>query len=174
MYPENRGQIASTFREVHASLNPRVVFITGGVTRDGAIPESEGILSALGPEKYPQVEFRLDRTSTNTLDNVLRARDLGLAEFEEIFFVAIAPHCGRCKLTLAQHLPGKKIRHRGYLDAIYADGLRITRDTWHLEPETSKLVWGEVLRIEKYGTRGDIAYPAEIAKKITRIKSLVC
>lgn len=172
-YAVNQRQIADTFPAIFTLHKPKVVYITGGETEKGSV-ESEGILQFIDPSRYSQVEFRLDRTSTNTKENVEQAMMLGLTEHPRLLFVAKSPHRGRCRLTLAKYLlPSVKIQSRGY-DPIFAEGMPpVRRDNWYAFPEVCRRMWGEFLRIEEYGRRGHIHYPPEVQEKVELIHRLV-
>jgi hypothetical protein len=172
-FPENHIHIRNAFGAAYEFLKPPKVFITGGVTRSGFIPESRAIMNAIREDAYPEVEFVLDPTSTNTRDNVLEAIKLGLGGCKNILFIAKAPHCGRCKLTLTKLLPSTIVRHWGYDPIVLPNQPHFRKHDWHLVPELTRLAWGELLRIETYGKRGDISFPKELEEKIFKVHQLV-
>lgn len=167
---ENHRKIDTLMGLVYQKIGFSRVYITSGITKEGVAPESEQVHALLAP-KYPAVEFLLDRVSSNTKDNVANAVELGLGNHRNILFVAKAPHCGRCKLTLSKFVPRATIRHCGYVPTVLESGPEIRQD-WHTFPQLTAFMWGELLRIETYGKRVDIAYPKEIESKILRIHEL--
>jgi len=171
--PENNQRISSLMGLIYQKIGFKKVYIAGGVTVPDMPPESEQIHAVLAPQ-YPRVKFLLDRTSTNTMENVLNSITMGLNAHKNILFVAKAPHCGRCKLTLMRHLPKAIIRHQGYVPIVprYDHDVEIGQ-RWHQSAVSASFVWAEFLRIETYGKRGDIAYPEDIKRKIRRVRKLV-
>ena len=170
----NYVRLRHHFRFVQELVRSSVVYITGGVTMPGQLSESEHIHTAIGAMGYKDVQFKLDFESKDTKNNVIQAVRLGLGSHRNIMFIAKTQHCGRCKLTLMKHLPPNvTIRHRGYEPTVVPDGPRMDPMTWQSSPKLSSLVWGEFLRIEKYGLRGDIAYPSEVADKVRRVREIV-
>jgi hypothetical protein len=170
---ENHQLIADTFRSVHEKLKPEAVFITGGSLGKDLPTESERILDIIGKKHFPNVDFRLDRKSLNTQQNVEQAIELGLSHFDSVCFIAKAPHCGRCRLTLGKYRPALKISHQGYQPVVEVGGPPFERHNWHQNERHIELVWGELRRIEVYGDRGDIFFPKELRSKIQRIYRLV-
>ena len=84
---------------------------------------------------------------------------------------------------MAKHLPNigyAGIRHRCYdahpqcpdpnMDGAHAS---VSAQTWHRYAAHRDIVWGEFLRIEKYGERGDIAYPSHIRALVGAIRKAI-
>lgn len=170
--PLNHKEIAVIFPAVLSLYKPRVVYITGGNLSSG-LTEAEMIYNEICTvHKHQPLEFRLDHKSTNTRENVTEAINLGLGDNSSIVFVTKAPHCGRCRLTLRKQLPNAKLKAFSYRPIFPSVGLPIGQNKWHFYPEIVRLMWGEFLRIERYGLRGDIEFPDAVRQKVEKIRSL--
>ncbi|MFA6554468.1 MAG: YdcF family protein [Candidatus Paceibacterota bacterium] len=170
------------FKEVVKSNRPKAVFITGGNTGANWGSESEQIMSRICPGgtwrsgkygKYNGIKFVLEEDSRNTLQNVQMAISLGLAEYKSISFIAKGYHCGRCRLTLEKLLPGVKFYQHGYVASVSEKLGVIEPDLWTAQPELIRIVWREFLKIEAYGSRGDIAYPDDVRQKVAEVHRLL-
>ena len=72
---------------------------------------------------------------------------------------------------MRKHLPHHQLMAKTY-GAIYPDmEERITKNSWHKFEDGRNRVWGEFLRIAKYGRRGDIAFD-EVEDLVLEIEKL--
>ena len=162
---------------VHTTA-PSVAYIVGGSPHGTvAAPgesEAEQLLREIGPKGYPSIEFRIEKASTNTLENVTNCLPLGLAGHESMLLISKEPHAGRCRLTLMKYAPAMDIRSRGYPTRLKGSHAVIARDRWNESPEHRDAIWSEFLRIKTYGERGDIAYPDDVRSAVDRVFVLAC
>ncbi|MCA9377267.1 hypothetical protein H6762_04920 [Candidatus Nomurabacteria bacterium] len=144
------------------------IFISGGnapkevkeeIGVELQLTESEALIDAINVDKYPNVKVFSERNSSNTLANVTET--LKIQEFREtksLIFIFKSHAAGRGYLTLRKFFPSIKILQQTF-NAKYKDAeSEITRSNWHTFDFGRKRVWGEYLRIVKYGSRGDIEY----------------
>lgn len=151
------------------------------IVLSGGIPDYEGVvhdsrteaellsrnLAAFTPE---DTALFLEKTSTNTLDNVRRSHELyNLTKYKRIIFVAKSFVAGRCYLTLKKHLPNNIILQKTYDANYHEENVTITKYDWHDSKTGRERIWGEFLRIKHYGQRGDI----EISPMIKEIESYI-
>jgi uncharacterized SAM-binding protein YcdF (DUF218 family) len=155
----------------------KTVIITGGLadydhTQTGKRAESEAILSHIRIQRFPAVRFLTETHSRNSLENVLEARKLYPLEKERsILFLSHAHASGRSRLTLKKISPHSKLISHPY-EVPMGDGQNILRKSdWWRNPLGTAMIWGEFLRIVKYGERGDISIE-EIRDRIKHIKQL--
>ncbi len=159
----------------------RKVLITGGypknsreITKVGT-PEAEEILARIKPSDYPDVQFNLESTSTNTSDNVARA--LGkypdLKNTNTLFYVFVANASRRANLTLRKYLPTTELLLKSVPGKIVGSQHLVSATEWFLTEEGKGRVWGEFLRIKAYGERGDIAFGDETRKLVSDIIAAV-
>lgn len=150
------------------------LILTGGIVTYSGSPiytltQSKMIYQKLQKNLPPEIEVLFEESSQNTLDNVR----LGLATIKStphsICFISKSFHCGRCYLTLRKFLPKATIYQISYEPHYVSEPQKISRENWHLFPQGRARVWGEFLRIQRYGLRGDIA-DREIANLITKIE----
>lgn len=148
-------------------ISPKV-FITGGITynllnlnlKTSKNPtEADLLLNAININKFKNVNFFVERESTNTLENV--AETLVHPEFKKcknLLFVFKSHAAGRGYLTLKKYLANVNLWQKTF-NTKYAESEKvITRYNWHTFLFGRERVWGEFLRIQKYGLRGDIEY----------------
>lgn len=121
--------------------------------------EAEILLKMIDVKKYPHVAFYSENKSHHTLANVTEAMEIiDFDEIKKIVFVTKSFASRRGYLSLRKLLPKQKLMTRTY-GAIYPDSEhRITKNSWHKFEEGRNRVWGEFLRIAKYGRRGDIEF----------------
>ncbi len=133
--------------------------------------EAVEILHALRTERFPGTIFRCESESLNTQENVRLS--LNFPEFTKatkIIYLFRSHACGRGFLTLKRYLPGAKLLPLS-VDVSYKKGSpAISREAWSSDRFSRSRVWGEFLRIEMYGSRGDIYYPRETQDIVLQIK----
>jgi uncharacterized SAM-binding protein YcdF (DUF218 family) len=154
------------------------VFITGGIPdfHDSlkiSKPESELFLEKIEKNKFPDVQFFIENKSTNTLENVAEAlKVLDFRNYEKVLFVFKRHDSMRAYLTLKKFLPNTKILQQTFA-GLYADTDRpLDKNTWYTYEFGITRVWGEFLRIKKYGQRGDIFYDEKIDEIVKQIDQL--
>lgn len=156
-----------------------VVIVTGGIPtfKDSLrLKESEShtILHKINRSLFPDVVFHTESVSENTLENVQKA--LIFPEFrnaKKVMFIFKSQACGRGYLTLRHFFPDTQLIQRSF-SVTYKDELPIiTRENWWQSDFSKSRVWGEFLRIERCGSRGDIAYPQEVANLVKEIRKEV-
>ena len=165
----------SNFIEVKKILNDllemdysKKVFVTGGRPHfqdyryKDEKTEAEKFFEVFDISKFPSVKFFKEDSSTNSLDNVREAmKVLDFSDYKRIAFI-FKSHASRrgyltlrkfCSKTVLISIPF----NTDYLE-IDSKGKLISRDDWHKSGFGRSRVWGEFLRIKKYGQRGDIEY----------------
>lgn len=158
---------------LHSGVSKRV-FLPGGIptyadSRKIQKSESELILDFIPKHKFPDVQFFTEQQSRNTLENVEEALEVfDFRESEKIFFVFKAHAAGRGYLTLRRFLPHALLLQRSFPIQYEGVSQSISRDSWHTFAFGRERVWGEYLRIKKYGERGDIAFD-EVRESVRRI-----
>ncbi len=172
------GKLADTIRSLLGQYISNKVFITGGIPdfkdiNKIAKPESEMISDHIDKSKYPEVEFFTENKSTNTLANVVEAlKVLDFSQYKKVLFVFKRHDSRRGYLTLRKFLPTAVLIQKTF-SPTYPDTDRpLDKDTWHTYDFGKSRVWGEFLRIKKYGERGDIVYDDEIKSLIAQIEQL--
>lgn len=85
-------------------------------------------------------------------------------------FLGKTQSAGREFLILKKYLPNSEILQYTWIAQHYEQP--ITADSWHTFEQGRQRVWGEFLRIKKYGERGDIAYPEEVKEVVERIEKI--
>ena len=133
--------------------------------------EAIEILHALKIERFPMTVFRSESDSHNTQDNVrLSLKFPELAKASKVIYLFRSHACGRGFLTLKRYLPNAKLLALP-VDVSYQKGAPpVSRDAWPAHLTSRGRVWGEFLRIERYGSRGDIHYPRETQDMVEKIK----
>lgn len=132
----------------------KYIIICGGIT-DKTSPLSEAeIIADYIKDIIPQeIHILKENKSSNLKENVLFA----LNEFPhltkcKICFITKYFAAGRTYLTLRQNLPHTLLMQRAY----EANGCKY--DAWAEDIQSSALVWAEIVRIYKYGKRGDLLF----------------
>ena len=144
------------------------VFITGGIppyadTPQTEIAESELVLRHIDQTKYPPGTFFVESSSRNTLENVTEAlKVLDFSNYERVLFIFKSHAAGRGYLTLKQFLSPNTHIYQKTWAPVYDGKYALSKDVWFRSDFGRARVWGEFLRIKKYGERGDIAYPNDV------------
>jgi len=130
-------------------------------------PESALILDKIDQAQFPGVRFFSENKSGNTLENVIE----GLKLFNgnnivRLLFISKAHAAGRTYLTFRKYVPEAEILQKTFISKHFETGLGISREQWHTFDFGRERIWGEFLRIKKYGMRGDIEF--EEVKDIVR------
>ena len=155
------------------------IFITGGVTSkklacdlkiNTKLTEADTLLNALNLDRYPDLKVFVERRSTNTLKNVTET--LKNSEFKKcksLLFIFKSHAAGRGYLALRNFFPSAKILQQTFDTKYNRANKKITKDNWHTFTFGRNRVWGEFLRIKKYGNRGDIEY-GSVKELVTKIE----
>lgn len=118
--------------------------------------EAEVIINHLLTAGVPRENIVAEHVSTNTLENVTCAKEVfDFSTINSLMFVCKSHATGRQWRTLAKHLPG----HLTYVPFSFAttyQGQEINRDNRMRTEIGRSRVWGEYLRIQHYGDKGDI------------------
>lgn len=143
-----------------SGLAPRII-ITGGSGKSGgrekAEPsEAEAIAHHLLEAGIPREALLLETRSSNSLENVRFARELfDFSRVRSVLFVCKSHAAGRQYRTLRKHLGSDLMYIPATFDTVYR-GVRINRNSWSDTEIGRSRVYGEYLRILRYGDRGDI------------------
>lgn len=177
--------IDTLVRLVEKTLSKNIsnkVFFTGGVTPkalaedlgiEPASTEADTLLNALDLDKYRDLKVFVEKRSTNTLENVTET--LKTPEFkncESLLFLFKSHAAGRGYLTLRKFFRTAEILQQTFNTKYEKAEKEITRDNWHTFDFGRRRVWGEFLRIKKYGGRGDIEYD-EVRELVVKIESKI-
>ncbi|RIW38521.1 YdcF family protein [Bacillus salacetis] len=144
----------------------RNIIVTGGKSPtavphpewiDGSRKEAHVIISHLLNAGIPRERIVYEDRSTNSLENVLYAKEVyDFTVTEQLLYICKSHAAGRQERTLRKHL-GEGIEYIPFsFDAEY-NGIKVNRETWSLSDLGRKRVWGEFLRILTYGEAGDIS-----------------
>jgi len=162
--PVERERMVQSIERAIRDFGAKHVIVTGGVSelydlRGTGRAEADYIMEVVDVKKFPDVRFTLERTSLSTLSNVTEALKLiDLSSFRRIVFVSKAHAAGRCYLTLRKYVPQTTLLQRTWSASYKERNKPITRDNWVEDAFGQSRVWGEYLRIKKYGERDDIAF----------------
>ena len=160
---------AISFDKLKASLEfvlrstyTKSILITGGVVKypdsgNSLHSESELIYKSI-KDIIPQGTNLLIKESQNTLENVLFGLKLISHPVNHLCAITKSLHVGRTFLTLKKQLSKTCLLQRTY-DPFYSTIFQdCNAESWYKYPEFIARVWGELLRIKRYGEKGDIAY----------------
>ena len=161
---------AISFKELALSLKQLIeknvnstILITGGIEAyEDSMPavrsEAERIFEEIKAFVPKTTQVILEKKSQNTLENVVFGLELLPKMPSSLCFIGKSFHMGRAYLTLRKYLPNAKLYQHGYNTVYPGITSPISRDNWFLFPEFSARVWGEFIRINTYGKRGDIHF----------------
>lgn len=155
------------------------LFVTGGFTPPAlleelgiraGLTEAETVLNAIHVDQYKNLKVFVERESTNTLANVTET--LKFPQFRDcksLIFIFKSHAAGRGYLTLRKYFPDALILQQTFNTKYPRAAKEITRENWFTFDFGMKRVWGEFLRIKKYGSRGDIEY-GEVRELVEEIE----
>lgn len=153
-------------------VSQKVVFTGGFVDYDDSIVEPESVAGRMYKpiaHVFPKtMQVFMQERSKNTLEDVTFTLEMLDASPKTLCYTSRNFHSGRCYLTLKKYLPNCQFYHRSIAEIFPNPETMITRKHWMDYPSQRSLVWGEYLRIKKYGERGDIALD-EVKDLITEI-----
>lgn len=153
------------------------VLITGGVANySGSFykkeAESELIKSFIPLEKYANKRIYTENKSKNTLENIIEAQKIfSFKNIRSMTFLSHSYASTRASLCLKRFFPSIML-HCIPLP-LPSDYLKypISRQMWSKTDYGRGLVWGEYLRLQTYGQRGDFPI-AEIRESLDHIQKL--
>ncbi len=144
------------------------IVVTGGRSLTGVShPEWEGnqhedyseadvIISHLQQAGIPSNQIVYEDKSSNSLENVLYAKEVfDFFSIKSLMVICKSHATGRQLRTLMKHLP-ERIDYIPYTFPTTYHGIEVNRDNWMTSDIGRKRVWGEYLRIEKYGEMGHL------------------
>lgn len=159
---------AVSFNELGKSLRSlldqkltKKLIITGGLEKYSdswhhETPEAEMIFERIKDHIPKDMEVLLENRSQNTLENVLFAKEMFAKDPRSMCFVSKGFHSRRCHLTLKKVFPGISLFQHSFVPIYPTVNLPFRQDDWHTIPEYAGRVYGEYLRIKRYGERGDL------------------
>lgn len=153
-------------------VKPKKLVLSGGMptyadSYSVSIPESELLYGLIHKSLPDNIEVHLETTSNNCTENVENALPF-LQDGSRVTYITKSFGAGRHYLTIKKFLPNCVYTQKTF-DALYPDSSDyITKADWHTKLYSISRVWGEFLRIAKYGSRGDIAYD-EVKKLVDNI-----
>jgi hypothetical protein len=159
---------------VKSLLNKNIsnsVLISGGIPKyedSIQLPKSEAeiILEYIQPQEFPNVNFILEKESHNFKENVINGLKLFNKPIQSLCFVNRSQGAERCYLTLRKYLPEAKILQQVF-ESDY-NGIKVGRSNWFKTEFGRERVWGEFLRIKKYGEMGNIEFD-EVKQSVKEI-----
>lgn len=164
------GHFQKALEAYQAGLAKKII-VTGGRSltspglidweKETATTEAEYIMAHLVADGVKRSDIIYEDQSTNSLENVTCA--LNVVDFSQINSLVVigkAHAMGRQLRTLKKYIP-QRIHCQSYPFAVVYDGVTVSRENWPASEIGRKRVWGEYLRIEHYGTIGDILSLAE-------------
>lgn len=164
------GHWEKAIEAYHTGLSSTFV-VTGGVSPTGTkhaaweertALESHVIKRRIIEAGVPEESIFYEDRSRNSMENVVYALEVfDFTKVNSLLVITKEHVAGRQIRTLQKHLL-EKVRFVPFgFPAVYS-GEGITRDNWHLTREGRSRVWGEYLRICKYGDAGHLrGIPAE-------------
>lgn len=156
-HPGHWETAIAAYREGLAPL----ILVTGGTAKpDARDPagrtEAEVIVRHLLEAGVPREAVVMETQSRNSLENVLFAKEVfDFTAVRSVLFVCKSHAAGRQYRTLKKHLPSGITYVPAAFDTLYR-GVRINRHTWSETEISRSRVYGEYLRLLRYGGRGDI------------------
>lgn len=155
----------TTLEAYRKRLSNRVI-LTGGVKPNvirhsswdqGNRSEASVIKEQLVKEGVPEEIILKEERSTNSLENILFARDLlDFNQIKSVLFVCKSFAIGRQFRTLRKNLPSHLEFSSYSFDTQLRSERLVTRDNWVEDEESCSFIYGEYLRIYHYGQKGDI------------------
>jgi hypothetical protein len=172
---------AICFQEMKQSIQTVIpqskqLLLTGGIEKyiDSSVhdlPESTLLYEVIKDALPSELLVFCETKSRNTYENLKFGLQLVPQKPTRVCFIAKSFHAGRAYLTLKKFLPDSVVYQRTF-DPIYPRcKMPMTRSGWWKEKEYSARIWGEFLRIKKYGDRGDLILD-EAQDLITAIEEL--
>jgi hypothetical protein len=150
----------------HAGLGPTII-ATGGYKptavrhhtwQHGMRPEALVIRDELVLLGVPEQAILVEERSTNSLENVLFAQQLyDFATLTSILVICRSHGVGRQCRTLRRHIdPRIAVRAYPFDTNVGREGVPVSRENWMTMAESRAGVFAHLLKIIKYGRRGEI------------------
>lgn len=162
---------------LHLNISNKVI-IAGGIMPYGETylqqkSEARLIYDEIA-DQFKNIDFYLEEKSQNTLDNVIESlKILNFSSYNKVCFVFPSHGTNRGYLTLKKFLPSAKITPASYDSYYPEDGCFMAKDTWHHTEQGKQRIWGEFLRIQEYGNRGDIALDDRTKNLLAKIDQII-
>ncbi|MED1863735.1 YdcF family protein [Fictibacillus nanhaiensis] len=126
------------------------------VNTDREVSEAQVIVSFLISAGIPSHIIFTEEKSTNSLENVICALEVfDFTKIQSLMVVCKSHATGRQIRTLKKHLPNQ-IEYIPFTFNTVYKGTEVNRNNWMETEIGRKRVWGEYLRINHYGSKGDI------------------
>ncbi|MGF3105972.1 YdcF family protein [Rossellomorea sp. DUT-2] len=124
--------------------------------QDDEVSEAKVIISYLLKAGIPSESIVYEEKSTNSLENVLYAKEVfDFTSITSLMVICKSHTAGRQIRTLKKHLP-QGIAFVPYtFDTTYKE-TEVNRNNWMNSEVGKKRVWGEYLRIDHYGKLGHL------------------
>jgi hypothetical protein len=147
--PHHIFEFASAIHRLFLTLRLRQVIISG----HGG--EAEALAAAAYRQGVPPDVFSLERTASNTRENVASSEAMlrSACPGGQLHVLAKRYALPRCLLTLQAVFPGWKFRLHG------VDWLALRPETWRSHLPFRRKVALEMAKIAEYAARGDIGMP---------------
>jgi uncharacterized SAM-binding protein YcdF (DUF218 family) len=155
--------------EAYYKYHIEQIIVTGGRSLTGIphpnwvgneeqdISEAKVIISYLTQAGIPSENIVFEEKSTNSLENVLYAKEVfDFSKIKTLMVVCKSHVTGRQIRTLMKHLP-PSIEYVPFTFNTVYQNIEVNRDDWIHSEIGSKRVWGEYLRIDYYSKLGHIA-----------------
>ncbi|MBH9965288.1 YdcF family protein [[Bacillus] enclensis] len=166
------GHWEKAIEAYNLNLAPKVI-VTGGRSLTGeshpdwsgrsasAETEASIIISYLVKAGIPEENITFEDQSSNSLENVLYAKDLiDFKKITSLLVICKSHAAGRQIRTLQKHFPETMEYIPFSFDTIYKN-TTVSRHNWMNSDLGKKRVWGEYQRIVHYGQLGHLIPPTE-------------
>ncbi len=154
------------------------VLITGGIANyNGSFykkkAESEYIKSFIPLEKHEDKKIYTEQNSKNIIENIVEGQKVfSFEKIRSMTFLAHSYASTRAALSLQRFFPSIALHCIPFPLTSDFSKYPISRQMWSKTEYGRGLVWGEYLRLQKYGNRGDFSVD-EIRDSLDLISSLV-
>ncbi|KGE16030.1 ElyC/SanA/YdcF family protein [Sphingobacterium deserti] len=171
-------EIATEITKIVSEFGIATVVITGGVanytlSHFEPTAESELILSHINKEAIPHTQFIIENKSKNTLENIAFSKCLfDFSNVRKVTFLSHSYASMRSCLTLKRYCNLASFGNAQI--KIPSDILNISvgQDNWYKTAHGRQLVWGEYLRFQTYGERGDFPIKS-VLNTMNNVKRLI-
>ncbi len=153
------------------------VLITGGIANyNGSFykkqAESEQIKSFIPLEKYQDKKIYTENKSKNIIENIIEAKKiLSFKKVRSMTFIAHSYASTRAALSLKKYFPEIELHCIPLPLTTDISKYPISRQMWSKTEYGRGLIWGEYLRLQTYGERGDFPID-EIREALDQVKML--
>lgn len=163
----------------HAQLGPHIL-VTGGYKptavhhhtwQHGTRPEALVIRDELVARGVPNAHITIETRSTNSLENVRFAQEVyDFSTLTSILVICRNHGVGRQVRTLRRHIDPRITVHAYPFATNHGrDGIPITRANWMTTATSRAGVFGHLLKIIKYGRKGDIEPLAALSPELEEV-----